>query len=453
MIELLQTVLAFIVALAILIAVHEYGHFWVARRLGVKVLKFSIGFGQKLWSWRSRDGETEYMLAAVPLGGYVKMLDEREGDVADDEKHRAFNRQPVGTRIAIVVAGPLFNFFFAILAYWLMFMLGVTGIKPILGEVPQETPAYHAGLQAGQLITSVDDTQTPTWGTVMDALLPKLLLKEPVVLKLEEGGMEFQRTIQLDALEQDIPPEQVFKGTGLQPYRPAIPAVIGEIVADSPAERAGLKAGDEVIAADGEPTPLWSELVKVIQKSPGKPVILEILRDGYPIELEVRPYSVDTESGPVGKIGAGVKFEEGMFDQYRSELRYTPMPAFVAAVEKTWNMSLLTLRLIGEMIMGRASVENISGPITIAQFAKSSALAGVSQFLGFLGIVSLSLGVLNLLPIPILDGGHLLFYIVEILKGKPVSEQAEVIGQKIGLLLILALMFVAFYNDLSRLAG
>jgi len=453
MIELLQTLLAFVVALAILIAVHEYGHFWVARRLGVKVLRFSIGFGKKLWSWRSRDGETEYMLAAVPLGGYVKMLDEREGEVADDEKHRAFNRQPVGTRIAIVVAGPLFNFFFAILAYWLMFILGVTGIKPILGEVPQDTPAYHAGLAAGQLITTVDGANTPTWGSVMDALLPKLLLKEPVVLKLEEAGTVFQRTIRLDALEQDIPPEQVFKRTGLQPYRPVIPAVIGEIVEGSPAQRAGLRLGDEVIEADGQSIALWRELVEVIQQNPGKPIILKVLRDGNPVELEVRPRSVDTESGPVGKIGAGVKLEEGLFEQYRSELRYAPLPAFAAAVEKTWNMSLLTLRLMGEMIMGRASVENISGPITIAQFAKSSALAGFSQFLGFLGIVSLSLGVLNLLPVPILDGGHLLFYLVEILKGKPVSERTEVVGQKIGLLLIMALMFVAFYNDLSRLAG
>lgn len=453
MFELLQTVLAFVVALAILIAVHEFGHFWVARRLGVKVLRFSIGFGNKLWSWRSRDGETEYRVAVVPLGGYVKMLDEREGEVAEDEMPRAFNRQPVATRFAIVAAGPLFNFIFAIFAYWIMFILGVTGIKPILGEVPQDSPAYHAGLQSGQMIVAVDEAGTPTWGAVMDALLPKLLLKEPVVLKLDDGGRLFQRTIHLDALAEDIPPEQLFKRTGLQPYQPTIPAVIGQVVANSPAQRAGLVKEDKIVAAAGQPIAQWDELVKVIQQNPGKPILLQVLRNNESIELEVRPESVATENGPVGKIGAGVEIEKGLFEKYRSELRYAPLPAFSAAIEKTWDMSLLTLRLMGEMLMGRASIENISGPITIAQFAKSSALAGTSQFLGFLAIVSLSLGVLNLLPIPILDGGHLLYYLIEIVKGKPVSERTEVVGQKIGLALILVLMFIAFYNDLTRLLG
>lgn len=453
MVELLQTILAFIVALAILIAVHEYGHFWVARRLGVKVLRFSIGFGNTLWSKRSKDGETEYVIASIPLGGYVKMLDEREGEVAEEEKHRAFNRKPVATRFAIVTAGPLFNFLFAIFAYWVMFVLGVTGVKPILGEVPQDTPAYHAGLQRGQVISAVDDAETPTWGAVMDALLPKLILREPVVLKVEEGGRVFQRTIHLDALEEDIPPEKIFKRTGLQPYQPVIPAIIGQVVADSPAEHAGFRVGDEIIEANGRAITEWEELVEVIQQNPGRTIAITVLRNAAPLELEVRPQVVETDQGPVGKIGAGVRFDPELFAQYRSELRYGPLRAFGAAIEKTWDMSLLTLRMIGEMLLGRASVENISGPITIAQFAKSSALAGLSQFIGFLAIISLSLGVLNLLPIPILDGGHLLFYLFEIIRGKPVSERTEAIGQKIGLVLILLLMFIAFYNDLTRLAG
>ncbi len=453
MIDLLLTIAAFLVALSLLIAVHEYGHFWVARKMGVKVLRFSIGFGRVLWRQRSRDGETEYVIAALPLGGYVKMLDEREGEVEAHELPRAFNRQGVARRFAIVAAGPVFNFLFAIVAYWLMFVIGVTGVRPLLGEVPVETPAYHAGLQSGQQIMAVDEVQTPTWGSVLDALLPKLLLKEPVVLHVSDGEREFQRTLRLDALEEDIPPEQVFKRTGLQPFRPPIRPVIDEVVDGSAAQAAGLRAGDEIVSVEDQAVAQWRDLVAIIQSSPGKSLRFGVMRGQQFRQIVVIPERVESKAGVVGKIGASVKLDPVLFEKYRSELRYGPVQAFTAAVGKTGEMSLLTLRLMWEMLVGRASVENISGPITIAQFAKSSALAGVSQFLGFLAIVSLSLGVLNLLPIPVLDGGHLMFYVYELLRGRPVSERAEEIGQRIGLTLIFALMMIAFYNDIARLSG
>lgn len=459
--ELLLTLVAFAVALGLLIAVHEFGHFWVARRLGVRVLRFSIGFGKALWRRTGRDG-TEYMVAAVPLGGYVKMLDEREGDVAEDEKHLAFNRQPVAKRFAIVAAGPVFNLLFAVIAYWLMFVSGVPGLKPILGEVEADSMAERAGLRAGQQVVAVDGGRTPTWGAVLEALLADALHKEPAELEVlpdalargdVNGGATRVVYLPLDALDGALRPGELPARIGISPYRPPIVPVIGRVMEGSAAARGGLQAGDRVAAIDGEPIERWRELVEAVQAHPGKPLTLTVRRGGETLEVVVRPDSVDGSSGPVGRLGAAADVDPALFEGLRAEQRHGPLAALPAAVGKTWEMAGLTFKMLWEMLAGRASTENISGPITIAVYAKASAMAGFAQFLSFLGIVSISLGVLNLLPIPILDGGHLLYYVVEVVTGRPVSERTQEIGQKVGIAIILALMSLAFYNDVMRLAG
>jgi len=451
--EFLLTVLSLLVALSLLIAVHELGHFLVARWCGVKVLRFSIGFGKPLWQRRYGPDQTEYTIATIPLGGYVKMLDEREGEVADEELHRAFNRQPVIKRSAIVVAGPLFNFIFAIFAYWLMFIIGINGIKPMLGDIEPGTIAYEAGLRSGQEIISVDGEETPTWQAVVESVLPKMLLRDPVKLTVFEGGLTVEKQLVFSSVSPDSKPEELYKQLGLKLYQPSVEPVIDEVVSGSPAEKAGLKKGDKVLLAAGHSVSKWQELVKVISEHPGKEMALVVLRDGKEITLHPVPRAEEGPNGPVGKIGAGVKIDKAVFESLRAKLQYGPLEAIEQALARTWDMSSLTLKMIGEMIVGRASVENLSGPIGIAQYAKQSASAGFSQFLKFLGLISVSLGVLNLLPIPVLDGGHLFYYVIEALRGKPVSERFEAVGQRIGLALIFAMMLVAVYNDLTRLVA
>jgi regulator of sigma E protease len=452
MVDFLTSVLAFVVALSVLIAVHEFGHFWVARSLGVKVLRYSIGFGRRLWSWRSGPDQTEYVIAALPLGGYVKMLDEREGEVAPEEAHRAFNRQPLAKRFAIVSAGPIFNLLFAVLAYWVMFVHGVPGFKPIVGQVTPGTPAARAGLHPGQEILAVDGAATPTWGAVFDALLPRALRGETTSLEVRgKAGGEQKLKVDLSSLGAELKTGELASRVGVEPYRPPIPPVIDEVVDGSAAQQAGLKPGDRVVAVDGQPIERWEELVDAVRKHPGRSLALKVERSGRTLRISVTPKRVETAQGAVGRLGAAVKVDPSLIDALRAEQQYGPLRAVGEAFAKTWDMSTLTLQMLGEMVIGRASMENISGPITIAVYAKASALAGLSQFMAFLGVVSLSLGVLNLLPIPILDGGHLMFYVVELIKGSPVSERTEAIGQKIGLAIILLLMTLAFYNDLMRL--
>jgi regulator of sigma E protease len=453
MTDFLSAALALVVALGILIAVHEFGHFWVARTLGVKVLRFSIGFGRPLWTRRAGADQTEYVLAAIPLGGYVKMLDEREGEVAPEELPRAFNRQPVAKRFAIVAAGPLFNFVFAVIAYWFMFVNGIPGMTPIIGEVEAGSPAAQAGLRSGQTILAVNDRETPTWGAVFDTLLPPLLTGQSLDFSVQRDGGRFDTRLPAIAVAPDIQPDELIALIGMEPYRPPIAPVIGEVVAGSPAAQAGLQPGDHIAAIDGAPINEWRELVESVRQSPGTPLVLTVRRDGATRAVEVRPRRVETDTGAVGQIGAQVSIDPAQFQAYEAEWRHGPWKAAGSSLAKTWEMASLTLQMLGKMVVGEASVENISGPITIARYAKESAFAGVSRFLSFLAIVSISLGVLNLLPVPVLDGGHLMYYVVEAVKGSPVSEQTEAIGQRIGIAMILALMALAFYNDLVRLAG
>ncbi len=450
---LLFTIASFIVALAILIAVHEFGHFWVARKLGVKVLRFSIGFGRALWKRQGKDG-TEYVLAAIPLGGYVKMLDEREEEVAPEERHRAFNNQALWRRSAIVAAGPVFNFIFAIMAYWLVFVGGDMGMRPLIGEVKQGSMAEQSGFQPGDELLKIGDKETPTWEYAIYALISQYLQDGdlPVLVRTEEGS-EQTRWLDHQALSELPDDPDILNLTGLSPKRPKAPPLIGEVVAGEPAEQAGLRTGDLLLSADGQAMESWSDWVDYVRERPSKKIVLSLQRDGQVMELEIRPRPLQQGEETIGRIGAGLEVPEGFFESYRRELRLGPVDALGASLNKTWDLSVLMLKVLGRMLTGQASIENLSGPITIAETAGKTASYGLNQFLKFLAVVSISLGVLNLLPIPVLDGGHLMFFLVEAIKGSPLSEQAMMHGQRIGMALLLGLMTLAFYVDINRLFG
>jgi len=454
--SVLISTLAFIVAIGVLVTVHEFGHFWVARKLGVKVLRFSVGFGKPLWKRRFGADDTELVVASIPLGGYVKMLDEREGEVGEDERHRAFNRQPLSTRVSVVAAGPLFNFLFAILAYWVMYVSGVPGLRPVVGEVIPSSYAAQAGFRAGDEMLAVADTPTPSWEAAVLALLDAGLSDQASfrVSVRDEAGRKREVSVALDESGRLLEKGGLLENFGIRPWQPTYPAVIDRLVEDGPGARAGMQAGDRVVSADGNGIDDWSAWVEYVRARPGQRIQVEVERGGVPRLLELVPDAVQDKGETVGRIGAYVQLPDD--DQHatmRVVVRHGPLEALPVALAKTWEMSVLTLRTLWKMVTGRASVENLSGPISIAQYAGQSAVIGLAAFLGFLAIVSVSLGVLNLLPIPILDGGHLMYYAFELVKGSPVSESAQLLGQRIGIVILLMLMTLAFYNDLTRLFG
>lgn len=447
---------AFLFAIAVLIAFHEYGHYWVARRCGVKVLRYSIGFGKPLWMKTAGPDQTEYVVAAVPLGGYVKMLDEREGEVPEEERHRAFNRQTVGKRIAIVAAGPVFNFIFAIFAYALMYVVGVPGVKPVIGEVTENSIAYHAGIRAQDEIIKVDGHRTVTWGAARIEMLQSALQNDELMIEVGDSGSgtSFINTrkirLPVSGISTEDKQAKLFSELGFQPYRPPIPAVMGKLTSDGAAERDGLKPGDKILQVDARPVEDWVAWVNVVRASPGKTLQVEVERNGLVEQVSLTPEPLETETGTIGRIGA---LPEPI--EYPKELQtveqYSVWSAFSNAMVKTWQMSVLTLKMIGNMIIGEVSVKNLSGPITIATYAGYTASEGLPTFLSFLAIVSISLGVLNLLPIPLLDGGHLLFYLIEIVKGSALSEEMQLRMQHVGIVMLGCLMILAFYNDIHRL--
>ncbi|MEQ8428212.1 MAG: RIP metalloprotease RseP [Gammaproteobacteria bacterium] len=455
MIDILQSILAFIVALGVLITFHEFGHYWVARKCDVKILRFSIGFGRPMYKRIFGPDKTEFVIASLPLGGYVKMLDSREAEVQPEEQSREFNQKPLWQRFAIVAAGPAFNFIFAIIAYALIYMIGVDGLKPIVGEVTPASISAEAGLQQGQEIIAVDNVKTPTWTAVIDRLVNHTVSADQVSLDVidKAGGVQ---TISLDMSRisiDEMAEGNLLQALGMKVVELKLEPVIGEIISGGAADMAGMKAMDKVIAVDGKAVGSWTEWVEIIRDSPGQSMNVELLRNDVTQFVTLVP-SVNTVNGTdVGRIGAVAYKPEGFFEDYFTLESYAVTTSLVKAVEKTWDMSLLTLRVLGKMLIGEASVKNLSGPISIAQYAGQTADIGLIAFLGFMAIVSVSLGVLNLLPVPLLDGGHLVYYVIEFMIGKPVSESIQVWGQQMGLVLLLSLMSLAFYNDIIRLLG
>lgn len=451
--SLLFTILAFVVALGILITFHEFGHYLVARWCGVKVLRFSIGFGQPLFKKHLGRDQTEWVIAALPLGGYVKMVDEREGEVLPQDLARAFNRQPVSKRFAIVAAGPIANFLLAILLYWLLFISGISGIKPVLGPVMPSTPAAFSAFEEGETIIKVENEPVATWQDARWVLLSHAVDRNPkvTVATVSDRGEMFWRTLDLSSMEANDLDANFLEKIGLTTYKPIIAPIVGQVITGGAGQRAGLLVGDEILAVNNQDIAHWEELVKIIRASPGQLITLEILRDGQVMDIAVTPDSLMEGKTEIGKIGIAPKIDHEALDKLLVNVSYPAGTALLKAFEKTWDMTIFTLRMLGKMVMGEVSLKNVSGPITIADYAGQSAQMGIIAYLGFLALISVSLAVLNLLPIPVLDGGHLMYYVIEIVRGAPLSEKAMVVGQQIGMAMLLTLMVLAIYNDIYRL--
>ena len=431
----------YVVTIGLLVTFHEFGHFWVARRCGVKVHRFSIGFGRPLWTRVGRDG-TEYVLAAIPLGGYVSMLDERAEDVEPAQAHAALNRKPVWQKIAIAAAGPVANVLLALVVYWTMFVVGKPDFQPVLG-----TPsgiAAEAGLSSGMRVQSVDGRPVDTWSEVGMAVFEAALYRRDVELGVREpDGDDRSYTLKLSTLPREVPDDQLGARLGLQRLQPAL---VGQVVADGAGARAGLRSGDLILAVDGEPVAGFEDLRRILQRQAGDgEVALLVEREGERQRILARPTATVEDGQSVYKLGIGAGVRS---DHVR---RHGPLAAIPVALAEAWNVTTKSLQFLKDMLLGALSTQHLSGPITIAQVANLSANEGLPWFLGFLGAVSLGLAILNLLPIPILDGGHILYYLIELIKGSPVSERTLVAGQYVGLVMLSGLIGLAFFNDISGL--
>jgi regulator of sigma E protease len=448
--QIIETVLALALTLGILVTLHEYGHFWVARRCGVKVLRFSVGFGKPMFSWYDKHG-TEFAVAAIPLGGYVKMLDEREGPVPEELRDQAFTSKPPGQRIAIAAAGPVANFMFAIFAYWLLSVVGVTHVAPIVGQIADESVAERVGLQEGMEIHAVDGHRVSSWRDVNMRILERTGEHGLISMEVSEDGARGTVSGELSGwgLSDDTPnPLAEF---GITPWRPAVPPVLGQISEGGRAQAAGLQPGDRIVAVNGEAISSWFELVEFIRNAPEQTLQVTIERNGTEQSVSVTPEARSEESGEsIGFVGAGVEAISWPEEVLR-DVSYGPFAAVPVALSETWADTRLTLVAIKKMVTGLLSPSNLSGPITIARVAEASVSSGFEDFVRFLAYLSVSLGILNLLPVPVLDGGHIVYYTIEALRGKPLSEQAQAFGLRIGMAMILTLMMFALYNDLMRL--
>jgi regulator of sigma E protease len=449
---MLQTIFWTIVAIGLLVTVHEFGHFWVARKLGVRVLRFSVGFGSPLWKRTARDG-VEYVIAAIPLGGYVKMLDEREGGVDEAELPRAFNRQKLSVRTAIVLAGPVANLIFAVFAYWAVFLSGETGLKPILDAPTQNSAAAAAGFRSGDEIIAIGGEPANSWERVIYQLVEYAVDdKAAPVSVIGEDGLQRELYLPAESLLALTESQGAVSQIGLLQKLPEIPAVIGAVVTDSPAQAAGFQSGDRVAGVNGKPIQDWHAWSREIRENPGRGLEVEVERDGRLQLLQLIPGEKGDGDSVIGF--AGVSYTDDIdFGRYRSEIHYSPLSALERAVQETWKMSALTLKVIGGMLSGQLSVESLGGPVTIAKAAGDTAEIGIHAFIRFLAMLSVTIGVLNLLPIPVLDGGHLAFYLVEFLAGRPLPESLQARAQGIGMMIMIGIMLLALYVDLGRIFG
>lgn len=445
-------VVAAILLLGPLIAIHEFGHYFVARKLGVKVLVYSIGFGPTILKWTSKKSGIQYQLSALPLGGYVKMLDEREENVAEEDLPYAFNRQPPWKRIAIVAAGPLINLIFAILLFWVLFLPAQEQLNTRVGKVLADTPAAAAQMQVGDKITAIDGTPVTTWEKLNFALVDRVGETGKIQVQAERAGeiKTFSLPIQNFLNNQSQSPLDVL---GFTPYRPQIPAIVSKLSEDGAAIRQGMQVGDQIIAIDGVKMNDWYDVVQVVQASPEKLLKVDVLRNNQVLQLQVMPQGKRDNMGNVSGV-LGVQSDPGKIvipEDYKQTIQYSPSEALFMAVDKTGQLSSMILNSIVKMVRGLIGLDNLSGPITIAKVAGQSAEMGWQTFVSFMALMSVSLGILNLLPIPMLDGGHLVYYFIELIRGKPVSEQIQLVGLKIGMVLLGSMMLLALFNDIMRL--
>lgn len=452
MMNALFIIVAAIFLLGPLIAIHEFGHYFVARKLGVKVLVYSIGFGPVLLKWTSKKSGIQYQLSALPLGGYVKMLDEREAEVAEEDLPHAFNRQSPWKRIAIVAAGPLINLIFAVLLFWILFLPAQEQLNTRIGKVIPDTPAAQVHLQAGDRIIAIDGTSTPTWEKLNFALVNRIGETGTIQLQAERAGQTYTFNLPIQSFlhEQN---QSALEELGFLPYRPMIPAVIYKLSADGAAIHQGMQEGDQILAINGVKMKDWFDVVDVVQKSPEKLLHIDVLRNGEIKKFQVIPQGKRDNMGNVTGM-LGVQSNPGKItipDEYKQTIQYNPAQALMMAVDKTGQISTMILNSMVKMVRGLIGLDNLSGPITIAKVAGQSAEMGWQTFISFMALMSVSLGILNLLPIPMLDGGHLVYYFIEAIRGKPVSEQIQIFGLKIGMVLLGSMMLLALFNDFMRL--
>ena len=451
--QVILTLFYFMCALLLLITVHEYGHFLVARCCGVKVLRFSFGFGKVLASWHDKRG-TEFAFSLVPLGGYVKMLDEAEGPVPKDQRHRAFNNQSIGARMAIVLAGPLFNFLFAFVALWLVLVIGITSLAPIISDIRPGSLAYRAGLTSKQEILSFDGKKTASWHDVEYALMPLIGTHEPVEISVKPlSGTQVKRLmLPLDHWQLDVKNSDVLGSLGITPFMPSIPPIIGEVVGASPAASAGLQIGDVVTSVNKRHISDWLVLVDIVKHHPSERLLLGITRHGHHKSFFITVGTATNHGRTEGFLGVRSQSLDWPLHWQRTT-RESPIQAMETAFKQTIGLTGATFSLIGRLVMGKLPLNSLSGPVGIAQGAGDSARGGLSHYLSFLALLSISLGVLNLLPIPMLDGGQFLYCLIELMIRRPLSDRLKLIGVSVGFMLLLTMMMIALTNDVSRLMG
>ncbi|KAF3981863.1 MAG: RIP metalloprotease RseP [Methylococcales symbiont of Hymedesmia sp. n. MRB-2018] len=450
--DTLYTLFHFIVAIGILVSFHEFGHFWVARRVGVKVIRFSVGFGKVVYSYQKTPDSTEYVLSSIPLGGYVKMVDEREGDVKEADLPFAFNRQSLLARAAIVAAGPIFNLLLAIVLFCSVFMIGETGLRPVIGEIESGTLLAEAGFVEGEEIIAINNKATPIWSETINLLFSFAMQGEQEIIVSVKNRDDIEKNHILKIKKEDIKqPELLFKRLGIKPWSPELAPVIGEVFDAGRAKQVGLQKGDLIITADNEAITDWIQWVEYVKDRPEITIQLIIERAGVQMAFALVPEKIEGQEKDYGRIGASVDIPEQLMAYLKVEYSLPPYKALIASIKKTWFFSTNTLQMMGKILIGQASPKNLSGPISIAQYAGKTAEMGLIPFLKFLAAISISLGVLNLLPIPMLDGGHLMFFAIEAIKGSPVPEKIQIVFQNFGMLCLFFLMIFVIFLDIERL--